>query len=146
MTFNTLPNDPFFVGFDRILDKMHTINKNQQNYPPYNIVKTGEHSYRVEVAVAGFTKEELTIEVVDGTLTIEGSSKKDESTESFIHKGIGTRDFKRTFTLADTVEVRGADLTNGILSVTLENVIPEKKKPRLIEIGTTVSDQQFLTE
>ena len=146
MTFTQLPQDPFFVGFDRILDKMHSINKNQQNYPPYNIIKADENLYRVEVAVAGFEREELSISVEDGVLVVEGSSKRDESPDSYIHKGIGTRDFKRTFTLADTVEVIGADLTNGILSVTLENVIPEKKKPRTIEIGGSTSKPEFLSE
>lgn len=150
MTLNqALRNDPFLVGFDRIFDRMHTLNSlqsKQGNYPPYNIVKTGDNRYDVEIAVAGFEEDEISITVEDGVMTVTGSSKikEEEGEYDYIHKGIATRDFTRTFTLADTVEVRGAELHSGILSIILENVIPEHKKPRTIAIGT--GEAELLTE
>lgn len=145
---NMAKHDPFLVGFDRIFDRMHTLNQlqaKQPNYPPYNIVKTSENRYEVEIAVAGFLKDEIVIEVEDGVLTVEGVKSKELSASGeYIHKGIAERDFTRKFTLADTVEVRGADLNSGILSIVLENVIPEAKKPRRIAISDT--EAQLLTE
>jgi molecular chaperone IbpA len=108
------------------------------------LIKSDENHYIVELAVAGFTQDMIDIQVEDGVLTIEGKVEGTEVEREFIHKGIGARAFKRSFTLADTVEVRGADLVNGILTVELENVIPEEKKPRKIEIGT--SGKTLLTE
>lgn len=144
----TLTQDPFFVGIDRIFDRMHTMNRlaegQNTNYPPYNLIKSDENHYIVELAVAGFTQDMIDIQVEDGVLTIEGKVEGTEVEREFLHKGIGARAFKRSFTLADTVEVRGADLVNGILTVELENVIPEEKKPRKIEIGT--SGKTLLTE
>lgn len=141
-------NDPFLVGFDRIFDRMHTLNAlqtKQGNYPPYNIIKTAENLYEVEIAVAGFSRDEITIEVKDGVLTVEGTRDTESDTEiEFVHKGIAERNFTRTFTLSDTVVVKSADMNNGILSITLENIIPEEKKPRRIEIGT--SEPQLLME
>ena len=137
-------HDPLLVGFDRIFDRMHTLNTaKQSNYPPYNIVKTDENSYQVEIAVAGFTQDEISITVEDGVMTVTGEKSISDNAE-YLHKGIATRDFTRTFTLADTVEVRGADMNSGILSISLENVIPEEKKPRKIAIGN--SEAQLLTE
>lgn len=131
-----LLNDPFFIGFDRVLDKARTMTPGQTNYPPYNIVKVDEDNYAIELAVAGFFENELEIEVKDGILYVEG--KKGEHDEGeYIHKGISARAFRRSFTLADTIVVRGADLSQGILTIDLENVIPEEKKPRKIAIGNT---------
>ena len=141
-----LKYDPLMVGFDRIFDRMHhlnTVQGKQSNYPPYNIIKTGDNQYDVEIAVAGFLESEISIQVEDGVMTVEGLKKESDTTD-YIHKGIAERNFSRKFTLADTVEVRGADLTNGILSIVLENVIPEHKKPRKIAIGN--SEAQLLTE
>jgi molecular chaperone IbpA len=143
-----LHNDPFAVGFDRIFDRLHTLNtlqSKQGNYPPYNIVKSGDDRYEVEIAVAGFDESEISIELEDGVMTVSGT-KKTEGDDAFeyIHKGIAERDFTRKFTLSDTIEVRGADMNNGILSIILENVIPEHKKPRKIAIGQ--SEAQLLTE
>lgn len=129
-----LLNDPFFIGFDRVLDRMKDATPGQNNYPPYNIVKTDEDSYAIELALAGFNDDEITIEVKDGVLSVEG--RKDEETETkYLHKGISARHFRRTFTLADTIVVGGAEFNNGILTIGLENVIPEEKKPRKIAIG-----------
>lgn len=141
-------NDPFAVGFDRIFDRLHNLNAfqaKQGNYPPYNIVKRSDDIYEVEIAVSGFTQDEIDIELEDGVMTVTGKKSPDEVTVDYIHKGIAERDFTRKFTLSDTIEVRGADMNNGILTIVLENVIPEHKKPRTIEIGKGET-QQFLTE
>ena len=136
--------DPFFIGFDRMVDRLKEQTPgqtSQTNYPPYNIVKTEENLYELQLAIAGFKDDELNIEVKDGILKVEGK-KQDEGEKNYIHKGISARSFRRTFTLSDTIVVKGADLTDGILTVELENVIPEEKKPRKIEIGR--GDKQLL--
>ena len=140
-------DDPFAVGFDRIFDRLHNLNTlqaKQGNYPPYNIIKKGDNLYEVEIAVAGFVKSEISIELEDGVMTVTGKKTVPDEGIEFIHKGIAERDFTRKFTLSDTIEVRGADLNSGILSIMLENVIPEHKKPRTIAIGN--SEAQLLTE
>jgi len=143
-----LRHDPFLVGFDRIFDRMHTINTlqtKQSNYPPYNIVKKDDDFYVVEIAVAGFLQAEIDITLEDGVLKVTGEKKSEgEDGTVFIHKGIGARDFQRSFTLSDTIVVQGADLSNGIISISLENVIPDEKKPRRIEIGS--GESVFLQE
>lgn len=127
-------NDPFFIGFDRMIDRMREATPGQSNYPPYNIVKTEENFYELQLAVAGFTQDDLDVELKDGVLTVEGKKDGDDE-KNYIHKGISARAFRRTFTLSDTIVVNGADLTDGILTVELENIIPEEKKPRKISIG-----------
>jgi molecular chaperone IbpA len=140
-------NDAFAVGFDRMFDRLHALNalqSKQGNYPPYNIIKRSDDLYEVEIAVSGFRKDEITIELEDGVMTVTGKKQPEEVSVDYIHKGIAERDFTRKFTLADTIEVRGADMESGILSIVLENVIPEHKKPRTIEIGS--SEKQLLME
>lgn len=127
-------NDPFFIGFDRLVDRMRATTPGQSNYPPYNIVKVEDNHYELQLAIAGFTQDDLDVELKDGVLTVEGK-KSDEDEKTYLHKGISARQFRRTFTLADTIVVNGADLADGILTVKLENVIPEEKKPRKILIG-----------
>lgn len=137
-------NDPMFIGFDNLLN---TVNKalakpvNQTNYPPYNIIKTEENWYELQLAIAGFNDDDLNIEIRDSVLSVKGN-KSEEDTNDYIHKGISARSFHRTFTLADTIVVRAADLKDGILTIELENVIPEEKKPRKIEIGS--AEKQLL--
>jgi molecular chaperone IbpA len=111
------------------------------SFPPYNIVKLDENKYRVEVAVAGFCKNELEVEVKENTLVLSGKSKTDES-ENFVHKGIANRAFKRSFELADTVEVQSSELTNGMLKVFLENIIPESRKPKKVDITEPVPEKE----
>lgn len=127
-------NDPFLIGFDRMIERMRDTAPNQQAYPPYNIVKVDDDQYELQLAIAGFTYDDLDIQIKEGVLTIEG---KQEATDEkhYIHRGISGRSFSRVFTLADTVVVNGADLIDGILTIKLENVIPEAKKPRKIEIN-----------
>lgn len=145
MKFTTdLLNDPFFIGADRIFERVRQ-NTTQSNYPPYNIVKVDEDNYAIELAVAGFTFDDLSIEVKEGILYVNGNKKTTDEGE-YLHKGISARSFQRSFTLSDTIVVGGADLDNGILTIDLENVIPEEKKPRKIDIGSGKSKKSFLTE
>jgi len=134
-----LLNDPFFIGFDRVLDRMRDATPGQTNYPPYNIVKVDEDNYAIELALAGFKSDELDVELKDGILSVEG--RKDEDDAKYLHKGISARHFRRTFTLSDTIVVRGADFVDGVLTIELENVIPEEKKPRKIAIGKDVEPE-----
>jgi len=127
-------NDPLFIGFDRMIERMRDQTPGQTNYPPYNIAKIDDDNYAIELAVAGFGEDELDIELKDGVLYIEGT-KKDDEERTYLHKGISARGFRRSFTLSDTIVVRGAHFKDGILTVQLENVIPEEKKPRKIAIG-----------
>lgn len=138
--------DPFFIGFDSLLNKVQHQAKAYQgtNYPPYNLIKTGENSYLIELAVAGFDEEDFDIQLQDGVLTIKGEVGTSEFEADYIHKGIAARNFERKFTLADTIKVDGASLNQGMLTIRLVNEIPEEKKPIKILIGK--SERQLLTE
>lgn len=127
--------DPFFqhgsIGFDRIFE-MFERSAPQGNYPPYNIKKLDKHKFVVELALAGFSEDELNVEFEKNMLSVEGNSAKEGD---YIHQGIANRKFKRSWTLADHVEVKGCTFENGMLNIFLEEVIPEHEKPRKIEIG-----------
>ena len=130
-----------FIGFDHLASMMDTASKNekQTSYPPYNIELLAEDKYRITMAVAGFAKNEVNIEVQENTLVVVGTkAAKEDSNEErkFLHKGISERSFERKFQLGDHVKVLAADLENGLLHVDLERVVPESKKPRKIEIGS----------
>jgi molecular chaperone IbpA len=121
------------VGFDRIFnDRFFETRTN--NYPPYNIVKYGENQYGIEVAVAGFDKSEITVEVDQDQLTVKGEKVKAESEIEYLHRGLAARDFEQTFTLAEYMEVRGAEVKDGMLKIDIERIVPEALKPRSIEI------------
>ena len=105
------------------------------HYPPHNIIKTNETDYLIELAIAGFSKDEISVEVKDRTLTVKGEHKS--KGREFIHRGISTKKFKRTFRLSEHVNVNGADIQDGILAVELQYVIPEEMRPRKINIGQT---------
>lgn len=136
---------PSVVGFDRLLDTFDTmLTEKPTTFPPHNIVKVDENNYLVELAVAGFNESEVTIEVLKNTLTIKGEKDLDD-TRNYLHRGIGTRTFKKTVTLAETVQVDGASLENGILTVKLVNIVPVEKLPVKIAINT-VSKPQLLQE
>lgn len=135
------------VGFERIIDAFEQIGAAEslnkaQSYPPYNILKLNDRDYAIEIAVAGFKKDELDITAEGSKLTVAGKIKTPPSGE-FLHKGIATRDFTHEFTLAETVVVRSADIESGLLVIRLENVIPEEKMPRKIMIG---GDEKLLIE
>lgn len=128
------------LGFDKLfedVEKMLNVDlqKSVSNFPPHNILKLDDSRYIVELAVAGFSKEEIDISVDDGKLTVKGEKKDKETDVQYLHRGIGTRSFTKTLTIADTVEVKGAEFKDGILRIGLENIIPEHKKPRKVEIG-----------
>ena len=128
-----------FIGWDTTFKDIEKLGermvKNSGNFPPYNVIKVDEDTYLIEFAVAGFTKENIKVSQEKNALIIEGSMDEDEDIE-YLHKGIGTRSFTKTLRIADTVEVKGAEFKDGILKIGLENIIPEHKKPKKIEIGT----------
>ena len=133
--FNQLT--PYAVGFDRVFDNITRYvdnNATSTGYPPYNIRKEGEYNYVIEMALAGFAREDLEIEVADGVLTIRSVKEKSDDDVSNIYRGISFRKFVRKFTIADDIVVNGAKMENGMLSVDLERIVPEEKKPRLIEV------------
>ena len=141
-----LLNDPFFIGFDSMFNKLNQLEKaNVTNYPPYNLIKTGEDTYLIELAVAGFDEEDFDIELHDGVLTVKAEVGETDTSTNYLHKGIAARSFVRKFTLADTVEVDGVSLHQGMLTIRLNNVIPEEKKPKKILIGRQL-DPELLTE
>lgn len=127
------------VGFDRIADLMDRVLTNevaQPTYPPYNIEKTADDAYRISIAVAGFTPEELGVEVKDGTLVVTARKAPEAEGRSYLHRGIATRAFERRFALADHVRVTGATHEHGMLHVDLIRETPEALKPRRIEIAS----------
>ena len=133
---------PFTVGYDNVFDRFESMFDNDHffsttsNYPPYNIVKTGDYTYDIELALAGFGKKDIDVNYADSQLTIKSirDEKAEEDADGVLHKGISKRQFSRTFTIADDVEVKGAELKDGLLKVSLEKIIPDSKKPRTIQI------------
>ena len=131
--------DPMFsnrvLGFETLVDRLERIsNESQSGYPPYNIFKDGL-KFKIEIALAGIDKKDFDIELCDGVLTIKHDGpKEDNSAEEALHKGIAKRAFKLKFTLAEDLEVLGAAIKNGLLTVNLERVVPDHKKPRVIEV------------
>ena len=127
------------VGFDTFFDRFFDMDSTRDSgYPPYNIRKLNEVQYVIEVALAGFSKDDIEVEVTDGKLVIRSTEDKEgeSQSDSFVHKGIAKRAFSRSFTLSDDIIVKGADLKDGMLNIELEKVIPEEKKSRLIPIGS----------
>lgn len=124
-----------FVGFERMFDELSRVGTTTNNYPPHNVVQIDENNYLIEIAVAGFKKEDIDIQLKDSILTVTG---KKEDNRTYTHKGISSREFNRTFTLGEYVQVNGADLEDGILAIKLERVVPEEERPRVIEIGKKV--------
>ena len=137
--FNSLK--PFSIGFDDMFDQFESMLGNgglvQSNYPPYNIRKTGNDRYAIELAIAGFSKDDVEVEFEDNLLTVK-TKKIDKTVEKdgdeIIHKGISQRSFSRSFTIADDVKVGGAELKDGLLTIACEKIVPEYKKKKLIEI------------
>ena len=135
---------PITVGFDNVFDHFERMfnddffNVPTVNYPPYNIVKTGVNTYNVEVALAGFSRDDVSVEFAEGILTIKSKDKtvsdKKDADGDIIHKGISKRYFSKSFTVSDDVEIKGAELKDGLLTVSLERIVPESKKARVIEI------------
>ena len=138
--FNSLR--PFSIGFDDMFDQFENMLGNggltmQSNYPPYNIRKTGKDNYSIEVALAGFNKNDVEVEFEDNLLTVRTkqiSKSENNSDGEILHKGISQRQFARSFTIADDVKIGGAELKDGLLTIVCEKIVPEYKKKKLIEI------------
>ena len=130
------------VGFDSMFDRLFgdvEWNGNATGFPPYNIRKDEEDLYTIEMAVAGFSKEDLEAELKEGVLNVR--SKPDQEEGEYLHRGIAKRAFSRSFTLSDDVVIKGADLVNGMLTINLERIVPEEKKSRMIEIGQSTKSK-----
>lgn len=127
--------DPFFIGFNHTLNRLNSVHTAavNQSYPPYNIAKVDEDTYRVDLALAGFDKKDIEVSVDNGTLIIKGELATEDTAES-VYKGIATRKFTRIFALGEYMEVVGAEFKNGMLSVNVERIVPEDKKPKSIKI------------
>ena len=137
-TFDSIWRDisPFAVGFDRTFDTLELLASSrakETNYPPYNIRKISEDQYAIELAVAGFEDKDIDFELVEETLTIKGNRPK-EASDGLLHQGLAARDFVKKFVLSDDMEIKGAALSNGMLYVGLERIIPDEKKPRKIKL------------
>lgn len=136
-----------FIGFNHIWDEIERVRTNvKDNYPPHNVVKHSQDRYSVELAVAGFAIEDLEVTLKEGVLVVTGDANTDS--RDYLHKGVSTRKFVKTFRLSEHVVVDGADLVNGLLVIDLKVELPEEKRPQKIEIGKTSGGQQseFLTE
>jgi molecular chaperone IbpA len=153
--------DSWFVGFDDIAKKLTAAQEQAAafttKYPPYNLKKIDENKYAIELAVAGFAKQDLEIEIVEDKLIIKGNTTSQDPADpgvmswpQMLHNGLAMRPFTRTFTLSDNVEIRGASLLNGILKIVLEAIIPDHKKPKKVEIKdeetAAPSTAEFLAE
>jgi molecular chaperone IbpA len=152
--FDLLDNKYFFVGYEPLIKRFNQLSQdfstNTPKYPPCNIVKIDENNYVIELAVAGFTKDNIDIESHDNTLTVKGeidTNKENDSTE-FVYRGIANRSFVRNFDLSDTTEVKGAELKDGMLKIFLENIIPDSKKPKKVKINSSSekNSKEFLKE
>jgi molecular chaperone IbpA len=133
------------IGFDRLarlVDSATRVDSTALSYPPYNIEKTGEDAYRLTMAVAGFSQDEITLTVQENTLLVAGKAHQDEDNGRYLHRGIARRAFERRFSLADHIKVTGASLDNGLLHVDLVREIPEAAKPRQIKIGSAAEPAQ----
>src|SRR5215469_12028394 len=150
MLMRTLDFSPLYrsvVGFDRLADLLDAAShETASGYPPYTIARTGEHEYRIEIAVAGFKPDELTIDVKEAVLTVTGRKAANDGERRFVHRGLAERNFERRFQLAEYVVVTEANLADGLLSINLKRELPEALKPRRIEIGsgapTRIEDKQ----
>jgi molecular chaperone IbpA len=127
-------NDPFFIGFNRELSRLNTAHKvNSQSYPPYDLLKLDEDTYKLSLAVAGFSKDDIKVSVDNGTLIIKGEIVEVTDAE-VVHKGIAGRKFTRTFALGEYMEVTGAEMKDGMLHIDIDRIVPEDKKPKEVTI------------
>ena len=131
------------VGFDRLFDMLEnsSMGQGQENYPPFDLIRVDDNHYRIELAVAGFRRDELDITAQQNVLIVSGRKNEDESA-SYVHRGIAARSFERRFGLADHIQVTGADLKDGLLSIELVREIPEAMKPKKIDIGGDAAARQ----
>jgi molecular chaperone IbpA len=133
-----------FVGFDHIFNDLERMASSHQkdHYPPHNVVKLHDDEYIIELAIVGFKEADLDITMHDGILTIKGNREHRRNQELYVHKGISGRKFERSFRLSEFVEVTGADLEDGLLSIRLERILPEEKRPRKIAINQSIKGEK----
>jgi molecular chaperone IbpA len=136
--------DPFFIGWDRQFRDLEKVMHNSTNYPPYNLAQVGEDSYMIELALAGFKREDISVEQEKNVLTIKGSSESEDET-TYIHKGIGARSFARTFSLSEFMEVAAVAMSDGILKVFIVRNVPEEAKPKTFEILDSFTPEEVVT-
>ena len=142
MTYDFAPLFRTAIGFDRLARLVDTLPQDAAGYPPYNIEKTGEDTYRVTLAVAGFSADDIELTVKDNALLVSGKVTEEQKGE-FLHHGIAARAFSRRFVLADHMVVEGAELSNGLLHIALRREVPESAKPRRIAINTLTATKQL---
>jgi len=137
-----------FIGFDHIWNDISRLSEMSDNklYPPHNVVKKDETHFSVELALAGYSKDDLSVEVKDGILVVTGGKTEGEQEREYLHRGISAKKFTRTFRLSEHVVVDGADFKDGLLVIDLRVEIPEEKRPRIVQIGKTKGKKQLLTE
>ena len=124
------------IGIDRLMTTLlDATSANKGNYPPYNIISLGDDQYKVELALSGFTEDDIEISVKDGALNIHGNATQPDNESEYLHKGICNKEFNRTFNLADYVEVQNAEMKDGILTILLERIVPDRLKPKVIAIN-----------
>lgn len=147
-TFDLTPLYRSTVGFDRVFDLLDNVNKSESTgYPPYNIERLDENDYRITLAVAGFSEDELDLELKENTLTVTGLRGESDENRAFLYQGIAGRSFERRFQLAEHVQVAGASIVNGLLNIDLKREIPEAMKPRKIAInGGAASNVKVLKD
>jgi len=127
----------FTIGFDSLFERLFDMDTTRDSgYPPYNIRKVNELQYTIELALAGFSENDIEVEVADGTLTVRSIESKDTADSDYVHRGIARRAFSKAWTLSDDMVVKGAEFTNGLLNISLEKIVPEEKKPRIIPISS----------
>ncbi len=142
-TFDLSPLYRSTIGYDRVFNLLDGVEGAGNGYPPYNIERVDENDYTITMAVAGFGEDDISIEVKENALTVSGNRDEEATEVKFLHRGIATRAFERQFQVADHVEVRGAALENGLLTIKLERLIPESLKPRRIEIQAGTSPKRI---
>jgi molecular chaperone IbpA len=145
MAYDFAPLFRTAIGFDRLARLVDTLPQETVAYPPYNIEKTGDDSYRLQLAVAGFAADDIDLTVKDNSLYVSGRVAEETAKGEFLHRGIAARAFSRRFALADHMVVEGADIANGLLNVTIKRVVPEALKPRRISINTAPATAKTIT-
>jgi len=146
MTYDFTPLFRTAIGFDRLARMVDTLPQDNASYPPYNIEKTGEDSYRLALAVAGFSADDIELTVKDNALIVAGRVAEEATKAEFLHRGIAARAFTRRFVLADHMVVEGADIANGLLNIAIKRVVPESAKPRKIAINNATATKTIEAE
>ena len=137
---------PFSVGLDEIFNRLDTISNHGTNYPPYNLIKNDSSNYEIEIALAGFKPDEIEVSTEQNILRVTSQVQKRDTERTYLHKGLSKRSFSNTWQLADDVKVASVDFADGLLTISLEKIIPEDKKRTVYTIGGALSAPQLLTE